>query len=196
MKTSVDLSDESLDGLANSIRMLLEQDSTKREAFIQFAVSEMVQWMSGGTRYLSLTDQHLNWLEELLILFYPEETPSTDRLFNDFSVPYGRAAYISRVLVEKQHSSWRKKGQKMLRAALQRQNEDAVQLVNDGDPLKRLSVSIDKVSHRELRVLVSEIIQQDDALPPPVNKHSFGDQRTVEIPSILFKHLLERLEVS
>src|SRR5262245_30209276 len=135
MKFEVEIEDKLVDGLAPSIAEQLS-DPKKRKELGSFAVRQMIGWMAGQTGYQSLTEQYTEWLTELLPTFYANDVPSAERIFNNFSVPYGRAAYISRVLLEKQHTTWRKKGRSNLLAALRAKNAEAQRNVNAGDALK------------------------------------------------------------
>lgn len=194
MKIELEFEDAALEGLASSIKTQLTADPAKREALAQFAMSQVVAWMCGRTSYQSMTEQQTDWLLKLLPIFYADEVPSAERIFNNFSVPYGRAAYISRVLLEKQHTAWRIKGRQKLRAALKAKNDEADKNNKKGDGLKYVPVSLDNLAYRELSVILEDVFKDDDALSPPVNKAQSPGRRTLDVPSQLFPELLKRLE--
>lgn len=193
MKFEVEIDDKLVSALAPSIAEQLA-DSKKRKELGSFAVSQMIGWMVGQTGYQSLTEQYTEWLTELLPIFYANDPPSAERIYNNFSVPYGRAAYISRVLLEKQHTTWRKKGRNNLLAALRAKNTEAQRNVNAGEAQKYVPISLDSIAYRELTVLVEELFRDDSNLPPPVNKAVSPGRRTIDVPSQLFSELINRLK--
>jgi len=193
VKFEANIDDTWLAALATSIGEQLTADPTKREQLANFALKQVLGWMSGRTAYQSLTEQHTEWLTDLLPIFYPDDVPSAERIFNNFSVPYGRAAYISRVLLEKQQTIWRKKGRDNLHAALNGKLQEAKKNNANGDALKPVPVSLDNISYRELTVLLEDLFREQPNLSPPINKAVSPGRRTVDIPSQLFPLLLEKL---
>lgn len=123
MKFEAEIDDALVDALAASFGGQL-RDAGKREQLTTFALKQVLGWMAGQAAYQSMTEQHTEWLTELLPIFYPDDVPPTERIFNNFSIPYGRAAYISRVLLEKQQTAWRQRGKANLLAALRAKEAD------------------------------------------------------------------------
>lgn len=193
MKFKADIDDAVVKALTASIAQQLADDSAKRDQLATFALGQVLGWMSGGTTYQSMTEQHTAWLTALLPIFYPDDVPSAERIFNNFSVPYGRAAYISRVLLEKQQTTWRQKGRGNLLAALNGKLAEATKNNKSGDALKYVPVSLDNISYRELTVLLEELFREDANLAPPVNKNISPGRRTVDVPSQLFPLLIAKL---
>jgi hypothetical protein len=193
VKFKADIDDARVAALAPSIAEQLVADPAKRDQLATFALEQVLGWMSGRTAYQSMTEQHTEWLTALLPIFYPEEVPSTERIFNNFSVPYGRAAYISRVLLEKQQTTWRQKGKGNLLAALKGKLAEAQKNNKNGDALKYVPVSLDNISYRELTVLLEDLFRVDANLAPPVNKNVSPGRRTIDVPSQLFPLLIAKL---
>lgn len=193
MDFQTNINDGALEGVAVSIRDQLAADPAKRAQFAEFALTQVIDWMAGRSTYQSMTEQHTAWLMSLLPVFYPDDVPSAERIFNNFSVPYGRAAYISRVLLEKQQTAWRARGRAKLLAALNAKNAEAQQNVDAGDALRYVAISLDNIAYRELTVLLEDIFKDDVALSPPVNKAQSPGRRTVDVPSQLFAVLIEKL---
>ncbi|MDC7675182.1 hypothetical protein [Asticcacaulis machinosus] len=194
MKFEVEIDDALIASLSPVIGKQLEADAGKRAQLAGFALQQMLGWMNGQVRHQSMTEQHTEWLTELLPVFYPGEAPSAEKIFNNFSVPYGRAAYISRVLLEKQQTEWRKKSKANLLAALKTKNAEAEKNNKGGDAFKYVPVSIDNVSYRELSVILEELYEVEAELPPPVNKSTSPGRRTLDVPSMLFPKLIAKLE--
>ena len=109
-------------------------------------------------------------------------------------MPYGRASYISRVLLEKQHTTWRQRGRAKLLEALKAKEAEANQNVENGDALHYVPISLDNIAYRELTVITEDIFKDGAALSPPVNKAQSPGRRTVDVPSQLFADLIARLE--
>jgi hypothetical protein len=193
VKFKADIDDALIGALTASIAEQLADDPAKRDQLATFALAQVLGWMSGRTAYQSMTEQHTEWLTSLLPIFYPGEVPSAERIFNNFSVPYGRAAYISRVLLEKQQTTWRQKGRDNLLAALNGKLAEATKNNKSGDALKFVPVSLDNISYRELTVLLEDLFRKDPNLAPPVNKNSSPGRRTVDMPSQLFPLLIAKL---
>src|SRR5262249_15175607 len=114
----IEIDDLEIENLAETVQNQLRDDAAKRSEFASFALMQVIRWMAGRTAYQSLTEQQTAWLTELLPTFFGDRVPTPSQIFNSFSVPYGRAAYISRVLLEKQNTHWRNKGKAILVAAL------------------------------------------------------------------------------
>ncbi|CDZ59632.1 hypothetical protein [Neorhizobium galegae] len=192
MKFEVEIDDKLVEALAAAVADKLGEDAGTREAFAKFALEQILGWMSGRTTYQSMTEQHTEWLTALLPVFYPDEAPSPERIFNNFSVPYGRAAYISRVLLEKQQTIWRKKGRDTLFVALKAKDAEATANNNKADGRKLVPVSLDNASYRELTVIVEDLFSADATLPSPANKGSAAGRRNIDIPSQLFPLILAK----
>lgn len=194
MKFEVEIDDALIAKLAAPIREQLSAEAGKREEVARFALGQVIGWMGGAVTHQSMTEQHTEWLTELLPTFYPGEVPSAGQIFNNFSVPYGRAAYISRVLLEKQHTTWRAKGRDNLLTALNNKLAEAQANIDGGDGLRYVPVSLDNISYRELSVLLEILFAADATLSPPVNKSVSPGRRTLDVPSMLFPLLIARLE--
>lgn len=140
---------------------LVAEDATVRDAVAQFAVEEMLAWLAGRTAYQSVTQQQTEWVERLLPKLFPDRPPTAAQLYSTFSIPYGRAAYIARVIAESQNSHWRTKGREALEATLAARVDE----IGD-DPTVEIVVHLDTFSARELTVVVDEVFAGD--LPPGV----------------------------
>ena len=195
MKFEVEIDDALIAALAAGMRTQLADEPAKREELAKFALEQVIGWMAGRTSFQSMTEQHTDWLLKLLPIFYADDVPSAERIFNNFSVPYGRAAYISRVLLEKQHTAWRIRGRQKLLDALNAKKAEADAFVAAGDGLQYVPISLDNIAYRELTVLLEEIFKNQVALAPPVIRAQSPGRRTVDIPSQLFDELIPLLEV-
>jgi hypothetical protein len=193
VKFEVEIDNGLVAALTDAIAEKLGKDAAAREAVAKFALEQVLGWMSGRTSYQSMTEQHTEWLTTLLPIFYPDEAPSAERIFNNFAVPYGRAAYISRVLLEKQQTTWRKKSRDTLLAALKAKEAEATANNNKADGRKLVPVSLDKASDHELTVIVRDLFSADATLPSPATKGSAAGRRNIGIPSQLFPLILAKL---
>jgi hypothetical protein len=193
IKFEVDIEDHLMDGLSSAINAELAADPQKREKIAKFAIAQVLGWMAGRSSFQSITEQQTEWLAQLFPLFFEEEAPTAERIFNNFGVPYGRAAYISRILLEKQNSVWRAKGRALLRIGLIGKMAEATQNIAEGDAFRYVPISLDNIAYRELTVILEEIFRADPTLAPPVNRAVSPGRRTVDIPSQLFEQIIARL---
>ncbi len=193
MEISFEVNDSRLGKLAPTIAAKLRTDPDSANALAEFALSEMLEWMSGETTYQSLTQQYTDWVTELLPRFFEDRPPTPNQIYNAFSVPYGRAAYISRVLVEKEQSVWRLRGRQYLLAALRAVAGDAATNVANGEPDRGLGLHLEAVAYRELTVLLDELYELDPLAIPASRRPSIPGRFLVELPSEHVQKLIERL---
>lgn len=193
MRFEIDIDDELLSRLVAPITVKLNDDAATRAQFGEFALRQVLGWMSGTISYQSLTQQHTEWLTELLPVFFADKPPTVTQIYNSFSVPYGRASYISRVLMEKQQTVWRARGRQDLLAALRAKNEEAQTNVRNQDGLKYVQVPLNLVAHRELIVLLESFYEEDPDRMPALSRSSSPGRFLVDLPSMHFTALIGRL---
>lgn len=193
MKFSVEIDDVIIRKLSPAVQTKLRDDSATADAIAEFALKEMLIWMAGEATYQSLTQQYTEWITDLLPRFFGDKPPSVTQIYNAFSVPYGRAAYIARVLVEKEQSVWRLRGKASLLAALQSKNDEATANLTKGEGFRIIKLLLDTVAYRELTVVLDQIYE-DAPLALPANGHLATPGRyAVDMPSENFQQLIHRL---
>lgn len=193
MQFATDVDDARINALSAAIAQQLG-DPAKRQRLAQFALERILDWMAGRASYQTITEQQVAWLGELLPLFYPGEAPSAGRLFNDFAVPYGRASYMARVLLEKQQTEWRQHGRQTVRDAIKAKYDEAITNIKRGDKTKVVPISLNPIAYRELKLVLEDIDRAQPDLPSATDKSAGPARRTIDIPSLLFPEILKRLE--
>ena len=180
-------------GLSTEVKELLEANVDVRRAFVEMAVEEYLKWVSGEVVHQSITEQHTERLAAVFPVFFPDTAPSPGKIFNHFSIPFGRAAYISRVLLEMDSARWRQTAKNELTRALERVEPDAEGFIKNSDPLQRLEVSLSQAAYRELTVLLEALHAQDDTLDNPVGKGGVTGRKTLEISAQLIIAALKNI---
>ena len=193
MRFEIDVDDEMIRRLVVPIATKLANDEATRAKFGEFALRQVLGWMTGTISYQSLTQQHTEWLTELLPVFFAHKPPTATQIFNSFSVPYGRASYISRVLMEKQQTIWRERGRQDLLAALGAKNKEAQQNVGNQDGLKYVQVPLNLAAHRELFVLLEDYYDENPERMPALSRSSSPGRFIVDLPSMHFAPLIGKL---
>ena len=194
MDFTATIDDDVIARLDRRIAEQLRGDPEQRAKLAKFALDEVLGWMSGATSYQSITQQQTEWLTALLPTFFPDKPPTASQIFNSFSVPYGRAAYISRVLMETQNSQWRKRGRADLLAALRLRQGEARKNLSVGEGRKTVTAFIDGIASRELTVLVDDLFIDSPGLEAPTSRQTSPGRYSVEMTSTLCVDLIARLE--
>ncbi len=105
-RIQVDVSQEDLSALT----MVFPGRANINEAariIAELAFEEWAGWLTGKKRHTSLTDQSIDRVINIFLNAMPEGTePDINFLYNNFNMPYGRAAYIKRVIEDRQQHVW------------------------------------------------------------------------------------------
>lgn len=197
MQISLELSDEQVQHIEKAFRRCrfdnLEDTVTE---LAQLAVASWVDWLSGEKRYTSLTQQYIDWVEAIYIHMLPEdEPPSTDRLYNSFNIPFGKAQYIMQVLSSKTLTHWRQKAIERLKTSMSERLNDVDQWIENGETSLKAEILIDKLSYLEFKAIYERLFQQNPDEIVPYDYTSTGGLYTVRIPAICFRTIYEVIEV-
>jgi len=103
-------------------------------ALAPLMTNEFIDLLAGEKRYMSLSHQYVEWLQQVYEVLLPEEEYSYDRLYNEFNFPPGTAQYLARVLRERQHSTLHEKAKSRLREQISREIEEYDGLPEDAKP--------------------------------------------------------------
>ena len=77
--------------------------------FGKWAIEELAAWIAGERRFRTLSEQYIAWTEGLYDrVLPPGQVPAFDKLYNDFNMTHGQAAYVVRALSDKRLAQWRK----------------------------------------------------------------------------------------
>jgi len=170
-----------------------EQDAMQQ--FANFCVCALFDWLTGAKRYRSLTEQYIDWIEQIYGSLIPRtEAPSADRIYNSLNVPHGQATYIARILASKTLTYWREVATKELRDALDDIAKEARQYIKDGDEAQAINVQISQVAVHELLHVCSVRRRLSRSYLMPQLAGSAGDFRFVSIPASTVANLLDDLK--
>lgn len=170
----------------------LEIETSTINGVINLALSNFTDWLSGGKRYRSLTEQYIDWIESIYSSFLPEsEPPTLDRIYNSFNLPYGQASYIARVISSKTLVRWRKIATEELRTVLQQNAEKAQTYINQGDQGQKISIELSQLAYIELLRICSTLKRKDHSYLMPQSAATSGDFRFITIPSCTLIDLLD-----
>jgi hypothetical protein len=174
------------DSFEQAFGPFVDEDAAEEaiEKFNQLAFDAMSAWFTGNKRYRSLTEQYIDWVEQIYLEFLPkEEMPSAERIYNSMNMPYGQAAYIARVLENKTLVQWRQFARDELLSALKDKEKDARDYVKKKVPQMEIQICVSKLAVQELfRICSYRRRSNKDYLMPKVGA-SAGDYRYVSIPA-------------
>ena len=173
-----------------------EVDTSKLVAeFALMSFQHFYEWLSGRKRHRTLTEQYIEWMEQIYTRLLPEEeVPSYSRLYNKFNIPYGQAGYIIRVLNERELPHLRASARLELETALHRVQSDAETAIRGGKPDQLLSVKLSSLSNRELRNIANTLHRRDDSTLLPKERSTYGGIKTVMVPALTVGKVLAELE--
>jgi hypothetical protein len=193
VKLTIQIADEAVSELSATLQEAIK-DPKVATKLAEFAITELVGWLSGKTVYRSLTEQQIEWTNKCLEIVHPEAAPSAQLLFNEFGVPHGRATYIARVLLEKRLSHWRQTAKTELKEAMKKKEKEAKKYVEAGDFFEPVSLVLSQAAFVELRALQSQAFVADSDLPMLTVNSGLPEMKTVSVPAKMFVAVLTLLK--
>ena len=161
-----------------------KQEHEAMQRFASLALAAFTDWITGAKRYRSLTEQYIDWIEEVYgTLLLDTEAPSVDRIYNSLNMPYGQAAYIARVLASKTLTHWRDVAQKDLLGALSNVAAAARKYITEGDSAQQINIEISQVAAHELLRVCSARRRLSRSYLMPRSTGAAGDFRFFSIPA-------------
>lgn len=169
-----------------------EDERKAMQIFADIAISEFLDWAMGSKRYRTLTEQYIDWIEQVYTNFFPEgETPSAERIYNSLNIPYGQAAYIARVLCAKTLAKWRSTATIELFETLKDNITSARAYVSQGEQFQAIQMQMSKMASIELQRICSAKRNKDRSYLLPQLGGSSGDYRFVSIPACTIVDLVQ-----
>lgn len=163
-------------------------------AFAKWAIEELAAWISGERRFRTLSEQYIAWVEALHDDVLPtSEAPSFDRLYNNFNMTHGQAAYVTRALSDKRLAQWRIAALAAVTRQLEAKRSDAQGFVDRHEPNRAVTLRTSRLGGIELVRLGNEMFAANNAMAPPEPKGSSGDVRTFSIEAQTVLELLRHL---
>jgi len=162
----------------------------------QFTLSEFLEWTAGGRRYTSLSDMYMNWVEAIYELGRLDDHPSVDHLYNNLNIPYGLAAYICRVLADKNVAKWRQQDWIDLRRYITNAKQQCEQFTHDQEPLtdKKFSANLGRGAVRQLRTVSDRLRKSNPDFLIPEVKRGFGETDVVSVACLAVQPLLDYID--
>jgi hypothetical protein len=180
IEITLDIPDELLAALSAAFPEGKPEDVAKH--FSEVALRHFAAWITGNRRYRSLTEQYIDWVEDLYTTLMPStDPPNADRLYNRFNISYGNAQYISRVLSNKRLVHWRKKAFEELADAIESLVPEALRRVKARDEHAPMVLRTTRLPALELAHSCDEICARDREFELPRSKRALGEQRVYEI---------------
>lgn len=146
-------------------------DPDKRQEFFQLAVEQWTRFVFGRDRFRSVSELSQSWLGQLFEAEVIEAPLGQSLLVKDFNMPYGQAAYIARVLEERDIPTLRKRIRASLLKKLQTELEKAGRLGLDAD----VEIRLHKSERRELSILFAEAVESEQDISQPRFGSTIGD---------------------
>ncbi|MGD9116606.1 MAG: hypothetical protein PVJ61_05455 [Dehalococcoidia bacterium] len=190
---TIEVDGASMDKIAKAFNASGAKKDKILKKYAEVAVAQFTAWITGEKRYRSLTGQYIDWIETIYeeMLTAGKDRPLVAHIFNAFNVPYGQAAYICRVLNEKELTTWRIMGRQDLKKALDDQKDPAEECVNLGTPEVPLDFTISDIAEIELRRLSDQLKLSNEKFILPGKRGGYGQFRIVRVAA---KSILELLE--
>ncbi len=141
-------------------------------ALAAIMMNELVDLLAGRKRYLSLSHQYIEWMEQIYACVLPGEEYTFSRLYNQFNFPPGSAAYVARVLRDRQTTVLRDRASKGLRQKLEKQLKEYDALKPEDKPTAKMrSISFTPREHGLLTQIIDDLIARDLAIEYPRKTH-------------------------
>jgi len=137
---------------------------------------EIIGLLAGEKRYLSLSHQYVEWLQEIYAEILPGEEYTYERLYNEFNFPPGTAQYLARVLRDRQNADLHKRAKARLKKTISKEITEHDNLPADKQPKAKLR-SV-KISAREYDLLILAVdrlfAKEEDIEYPKVTSRRTG----------------------
>jgi hypothetical protein len=163
--------------------------------FSELAIEIFSSWISGNKRFRSLTEQYIEWIEEIYTSILPVELqPKYDVLYNNFNMSPGQASYISRVLLEKKLVQWKKVAILELKKFLNSQYKKAKELVSKGETEVTFDITLSVLASNELKRISDTIRSSNDEFELPIAKGGYGSYKNFSIPAESLVSIKEEID--
>ncbi len=195
MRVHVELSEEQVQQVEEALRENRFGDPQQMcTVLARLAVTAWVDWLSGGRRHTSLTQQYADWIQVVYEQLLPEdEVPSAERLYSCFNIPYGQAQYIARVLSNKSQAHWRQQALTRLKAAMGAKLPEVDEWMASGETTLNAEITLDKLAYLELKSVCERLFRVDPQGFVLPECRSSGNLCAVRIAARCFRSICEAL---
>jgi hypothetical protein len=161
----------------------------------EVALQSWIGIFSGKTRYRSLNELYLDWLERIFNEIDRDAKPSQRYLFQRLNFSHGQAAYLTRVLLDKQNSRWREKAKIELRDVLAGRKDEIDKIIAAGQGYaQKLDFDLSKAARLEMNLLLETLHDAGEKrISPPQLVGTYSDRGTVSLVAAMVPLLLRNL---
>lgn len=129
--------------------------------------NEFVDLLAGHKRYLSLSHQYIEWMQQLYEALLPEEEYKYERFYDNFNFPPGTAAYMARVLRSRQNSVLHSRATEQLKRKLGKER-DIYEALKDPQPAQNMrSIRLKSREFDILNMAVDKLLDKELAVEQP-----------------------------
>jgi hypothetical protein len=168
------------------------------EKLQELAAELMLEWLVAEKRFDSQSQQVEYWLSRFYEELFSDEQPEAARIYQRFSLPLPRAAYLSRLLRARRIAQWRKAAREELKTQFDRKRKDAKDAEKEKrDHIQEFDLSLSSGAADELRVIydrLSESIAEHERPRPPKARPSYGNTKWFGIPADTLLLVLNTLD--
>lgn len=165
------------------------------KSFVNLGYQHFYEWLSSNKRYRTLTEQYIEWLEDIYTHLLPEEEPpSYSRMYNRFNIPYGQSGYMIRVLNERELPHIRRRALEELKESLENVVPGAKKAIQQKRPEQPFRISLSLQASRELRNITNLLYRINDETLLPERSSSYGDIKTEMVPAQTVLDVLEVID--
>ncbi len=142
------------------------EDAANRLATI--ATNELIDLLAGKKRYLSLSHQYIEWVQQIYEALLPEEEYTYRKIFDDFNFPPGAAGYIARVLRGRQNTSLSSRAKNGLSTKCVKEIDAYDKLPAPEKPSSKMrSLRLTAREYDLLQMVVDKLLLAGEAIDPP-----------------------------
>jgi hypothetical protein len=120
---------------------------------------EAVDLLAGKKRYLTLSHQYIEWIEQIHSRLLPDKEYTYDRIANQFQFPPGSAGYMTRVLRSRQNNTIHTKSIANLKKKLEEKKK--IYKAEKQSDQSRVDIRLTHREHDILRTTVDSILEKD-----------------------------------
>ena len=154
------------------------------KVFVNLGYQHFYEWLSSNKRYRTLTEQYIEWLEDIYTQLLPEdEPPSYSRLYNRFNIPYGQSGYMIRVLNERELPHIRRRALEELKEALVEVVADAEKAIRKKRPDQLFRITLSLQASRDLRNITNMLFRINEETLLPERSSTYGEVKTEMVPA-------------
>jgi hypothetical protein len=134
----------------------------------ELMTNEFIDLLAGEKRYMTLSHQYVEWLQQLYEAVLPGEEYTYERLYNEFNFPPGTAQYLARVLRDRQNTVLHRRARSRLHDQLSAEIREYRELpVNDKPSAKQRSMKLSVREYDLLQMAVDRLVKKDELIEYP-----------------------------